>query len=132
MPEVAIPLFISVEQIANAIKQMTKDELVRLFELVPSLHNGEVSQTSDQVDTQITRTTERVRAELMKAPSYQPITGDEPFHDGFTLNEYIALPESKQAQLWDEWEGSLEDLEEVELTGTQSHNAEAVSDAMPA
>lgn len=120
MHEVAIPLFISVEQIAEAIKQMAPPDLTRLFELVPSLQNGHVNQAPVQAGTQITETTVRVRAELMESPNYHPLTGDEPFRDGLTLDDYLNLSENKQAQLWDQWAGSCYDLEEVELAGIQS------------
>ena len=132
MHEVAIPLFISVEQIAEAIKQMAPSDLTRLFELVPSLQSGRVSQPSVQARTQITKTTKKIRAEFMKSSNYQPLTGNEPFRDGLTLNDYLALPESKQAQLWDQWEGSLYDLEEVDIEGSQLCSTEVMNDALPA
>jgi len=132
MHEVAIPLFISVEQIAEAIKQMAPSDLTRLFELVPSLQSGRVSQPSVQARTQITKTTKKIRAEFMKSSNYQPLTGNEPFRDGLTLNDYLALPESKQAQLWDQWEGSLYDLEEVDIEGSQLCSTEVMHDALPA
>lgn len=75
---------------------------------------------------------DKVRSELQKMLGYQPLTGDEPFMEGLTLNEYLALPEEEQARLWNKWEGFLYDLDEVELQNPNIDTSEALRDAVPA
>ncbi|MBC8234839.1 hypothetical protein H8E77_35285, partial [bacterium] len=59
-------------------------------------------------------TVKQLQQEVLQALGGQLLSLDEPFLEGLTLGEYLDLPESEQAKLWDKWaEISLEELEEV-------------------
>lgn len=105
---------ISVEQMAEAIKQMSQTEIQRLLDLVPKLRRTARRQTRTQ--EQIEASVAAVHAELMEALNHQPVSGDEPFLSGLTLNEYLALPDAEQGRIWDEAaEIDWDDLEEMEV-----------------
>jgi hypothetical protein len=47
-------------------------------------------------------------------PHFKPIPRDTPFLGGFTLGEYLALPDDEQGRIWDETaEIDWDDLEET-------------------
>ena len=123
MSTLTLTLQVSVEQIAEIIKQMSQTEIERLFDLVPNLHSRSYVNGASAAPARRTRTQEEieasvatVQAELMEKLNYQRISGDEPFLDGLTFNEYLALPDSEQARIWDEAaQIDMYDLEEKEV-----------------
>ncbi len=108
---------ISVEQIAEAIKQMSQAEIQRLLDLVPKLRlfsaaKPRRSRTLEEAKASV----ETLWAEITADPNYRPLTGNEPFLAGLTLDEYLALPDKEQAKIWDEAaEIDIYDLEEREV-----------------
>ena len=118
-----LTLQVSVEQIADAIKQMSQTEMQRLFDLVPNLHSRSYLNGASAAPVRRTRTQEQIeasvealRAEILADPNFRPIPRDTPFLGGVTLGEYLALPDSEQARIWDEAaEIDVYDLEEREV-----------------
>ena len=48
------------------------------------------------------QTAEQLRQELLAELGGQPLSPDEPFLGGFTLEQYLELPEAERAKLWNE------------------------------
>ncbi|MCE7986864.1 MAG: hypothetical protein DYG89_37295 [Caldilinea sp. CFX5] len=69
-----------------------------------------------QTKAQIEGCVAALQAEVLALLNYQPLSGDAPFLDHFTLDKYHALPEAEKARLWDELSGvDLFDLDEQEV-----------------
>ena len=120
MAESVFALPISLEQIAVLIKRMSSDDRQRLFKLVPELRQEAVrpvlerSEGTKRTLDDARETVKQLQEEVLQALGGQLLSPDEPFLEGLTLGEYLDLPESEQAKLWDKWaEISLEELEEV-------------------
>lgn len=123
---------ITVEDVADVIKRWGQTEWQRLLDLVPALR--EMAQSKNQVAPKISApdaipprrvrtleeaeaSVEALRAEIMAKLDHKPISGNQLFLGGLTLNEYLALPEDEQARIWDEAsEIDWDDLEEVEVS----------------
>jgi len=105
----------SVEQIAEAIKQMSQTEMQRLFDLVPKLRplsapKPRRTRTQEQIEASVAA----LRAQIIAEPNFRPIPRETPFLGGVTLGEYLALPDKEQARIWDEAaEIDMYDLEET-------------------
>ena len=122
MAESVFALPVSLEQIAVLIKRMSSDDRQRLFKLVPELRQEAVrpvlerSEGTKRTLDDARETVKQLQEEVLQALGGQLLSPDEPFLEGLTLGEYLDLPESEQAKLWDKWaEISLEELEEVEV-----------------
>ena len=108
---------VSIEQIAEAIRQMSQTEIQRLLDLVPKLRSPSVAKprrtrTREEAQASV----EALWAEITADPNYRPLTGNEPFLGGVTLDQYLALPDKEQARIWDEAaEIDMYDLEEREV-----------------
>jgi hypothetical protein len=117
---VALP--VSVEQIAVAIKQMSREDQRRLLQLVPDLSkvaNEQPTRTIEQAQENI----ENLRVQVLAALGNQPLSPDEPFLGGLTIAQYDALTEQAKDALWDQLAGvDLMEMEEVEVN----------ADALPA
>ncbi len=125
---------ITVEEVADIIKRWGQTEWQHLLDLVPAL--GEVAQSKNNVVQngfvphtipprrvrtveEADITVEALRAEIMAKLDHKPISGNELFLGGLTLNEYFALPEDEQNRIWDEAEAEVfdwDELEEVEVS----------------
>lgn len=122
---------ITVEEVADVIQRWGQTEWQRLLDLVPAL--GEMAQSKNQVapngsapPARRVRTVEEaeasveaLRAEIMAKLDHKPISGNELFLGGLTLNEYFALPEDEQDRIWNEAEAEVfdwDELEEVEVS----------------
>ena len=123
---------ITVEDVADVIKRWGQSECQRLLDLVPALR--EMAESKNQVAPKISApdaipprrvrtleeaeaSVEALRAEIMAKLDHKPISGNQLFLGGLTLNEYLALPEDEQARIWDEAsEIDWDDLEEVEVS----------------
>jgi hypothetical protein len=110
MTSKVLALPVTVEQIANTIKQMSDEERVLLFELVPEL--TQVDKQRTMVDAQ--ESLRQLEEELRAIWNGQPPALNDPFIGELTLGEYLALPDEQQAKLWDELAGDdwLENIEE--------------------
>ena len=107
---------ISVEQVATIIKQMSQVELQRLLYLVPNLQQKKPAKRPTRTLEQAQASVEILWAEIKADPNYKPIPRDTPFLGGYTLGEFLALPDKEQNQVWDEAEEiDWDDLEEVEV-----------------
>lgn len=106
----------TLEQVANAVKELTLSQQRQLLDLVPNLRwvaQKPAVRTVEEARAEVELLKEEIMAEL----NYQPISGNEQFLGAFTLNEYLALPDSEQARIWDEAaEIDWDDLEEVEVS----------------
>ena len=72
-------------------------------------------RTLEEAEAKVTA----LRAEIMAKLDHKPISGNQLFLGGLTLNEYFALPEDEQDRIWDEAEASVfdwDELEEVEVS----------------
>lgn len=106
----------TLEQVAGAVKELTLSQQRQLLDLVPNLRwvaQKPAVRTLEEARAEVELLKEEIMAEL----NYQPISGNEQFLGEFTLNEYLALPDSEQARIWDEAaEIDWDDLEEVEVS----------------
>ena len=46
---------------------------------------------------------DQLRQELLAALDGRPLTPEEPFPDNMTLGDYLDLPDTERAGLWDRW-----------------------------
>lgn len=120
------------EDVADVIKHWGQAEWQRLLDLVPALR--EMARSKKQVEPKVSAppaprrvrtleeaeaSVEALRVEIMAKLDHKPISGNQLFLGGLTLNEYFALPEDEQDQIWDEAEASVfdwDELEEVEVS----------------
>ena len=106
---------ISVEQVATIIKQMSQVELQRLLYLVPNLEQKPAKRPTRTLE-QAQASVEALWAEIKADPNYKPIPRDTPFLGGYTLGEFLALPDDEQNKIWDEEEQKyFVEPEEVEV-----------------
>lgn len=116
MPVAVAKRPMTVQQIATVVKQLSLPDQRQLLDLVPNLRwvaQKRPVRTAEEIEASVVA----VRAELMSALNYQPVSRDAPFLGGLTLGEYLALPDSEQALVWDEAaEIDWDDLEEVEVS----------------
>ncbi len=122
MSSMMTTLPVTVEQIAVAVRKMSRVDQQHLLDLVPDLR-----QLADQPPLrtlrEATANVYALRAEVLAALDDQPLSPDESFFQGLTLGQYEALTDNQKADLWDNLtEIDLMDLEEVEVG----------SDALPA
>ena len=112
---------VSLEQVAAVIKRMRPQDRQQLLAMVPELVTDAIKQKKLLDDAE--QAVEQLKQELLAELDGQLLSADEPFLEGFTLGQYLDLPEEERSKLWDEWRGiELEDIEEQEVR----------SDALPA
>ncbi|MDE0684821.1 MAG: hypothetical protein OXI63_18025 [Candidatus Poribacteria bacterium] len=105
---------VSLEQVAALIKRMHPKDRQQLLAMVPELATDAIKQ-KELID-EANQTVEQLKEDLLAELGGEPLSSDEPFLGGFTLGQYLELPEAERAKLWDEWsEVALEDIEEVEV-----------------
>ncbi|MYB02143.1 hypothetical protein F4X90_21060 [Candidatus Poribacteria bacterium] len=105
---------VSLEQVAALIKRMLPEDRQQLLAMVPELATDAIKQ-KELID-EANQTVEQLKEDLLAELGGEPLSSDEPFLGGFTLGQYLELPETERAKLWDEWsEVALEDVEEVEV-----------------
>lgn len=111
----ALSLPVSIEQIATAVKQMSKAEQQQLLNLVPELRQ---LTTVPPVRTmaQMKASVQQLQAEIFAAINQQPLAPTSPFLGELTLEQFLDLPEAEKARLWEEWaEEELMELTEQEV-----------------
>lgn len=112
---------VSLEQVAAVIRRMRPQDRQQLLAMVPELATDAIKQK--KLFDEAEQTVNQLKQELLTELDGQPLSSDEPFLEGFTLGQYLDLPEEERAKLWDEWRDiELEDIEELEVR----------SDALPA
>lgn len=122
MSRMITALPVTVEQIAVAVKRMSRGDQQHLLDLVPDLRQL-AGQPPLRTLREATANVYALRAEVQAALDGQPLSPAEPFFQGLTLGQYEALTDEQKADLWDDLtEIDLMDLEEVEVG----------SDALPA
>jgi hypothetical protein len=105
MAKTIFALPVSIEQVATVIKQMSAADREQLCALVPELRQASV-QTSPRTLDEAQVAVEQVRAEVLREFGAQPLAPTEPFLDGLTVEEYLALPDEERAQKWGKWAGT--------------------------
>lgn len=122
MSSIITALPVTVEQIAVAVRKMSRVDQQHLLDLVPDLRQL-ADQPSARTVGEAIVSLEAFRGEVMAALDGQPLSANEPFFQGLTLGQYEALTDEQKADLWDDLtEIDLMDMEEVEVG----------SDALPA
>jgi len=93
-------LSVPLEQVARLIHGLDRRQKARLLQLVPEL------QTIRPEEADIPAEQEDLLAyfdrKLDALPKRHPMQDDDPFLGGLTVAEFFALPEPKQARIWDE------------------------------
>ena len=113
--EARLALPVSVEQVAVVIKQMSRSDRERLFDLVPELRQVFPHASRRQGDQGLA-VVERMREEVGRALRGQLLSLSEPFLGDLTLGQYLALPNDERGRLWDAWaEIKTEELEELDV-----------------
>ena len=110
-----LSLPVSVEQIATAIRQMSKTEQQKLLALVPELRQ-EADVSSARTMAQMKESVLQLQTEVLAAINHQPLSPNSSFLGDMTLDQYHALPEAEKTRLWDKWADSdLLELDEHEV-----------------
>ncbi len=115
MSQTVIPLPVSLEQIAVAVKQMSRSDQYRLLDLVPDLRQRASTPAAQQL-VEWPPELDDLRAQVMAALGNRPLTPDEPFMNGLTIGEYLALSNEEEDTLWEQLaDVDLLDIDEVEV-----------------
>jgi len=122
MSNTVVSMPVAIEQIAVVLRNMSPEDRKRLLELVPELRH-ELPFQPQRTVSQAQASVEAIRQELISGLEGQPLSDEEPFLGDLTLGEYLALPDIRRAQLWDEWSETANlSWEEIDVR----------SDALPA
>jgi hypothetical protein len=106
---------VTVEQIAIAVRQMTRADQQHLLDLVPDLRRL-TRQSSIRTVAEASDNVAAFRAEALTALGDQQLSPEEPFLDGLTLGQYDALPDNEKANLWDRLtQVNLMEMNEIEV-----------------
>jgi hypothetical protein len=104
---VALPM--TVEQIAQAIKQMNANERVRLLELVPELQEQETGRRSRrEAQTSVAE----LQSEIDQLLNSRKLAADDPFVGNLSFRDYLALPDQDRESLWAQLAGNNTWLDE--------------------
>jgi len=106
---------VTVEQIAVAVRQMTRADQQHLLDLAPDLRRlarqapvRTVAEASDNVTA--------FRGKVLATLGGQWLSPDEPLVAGLTLGQYNALSDDEKANLWDRLaQVNLMELDEIEV-----------------
>lgn len=112
---------LSVEQVANIIRQMSPQEKEKLLRLVPDLQKVEPREekpTPARWDEAELREYFLKRMEELGGES-RPMQDDDPFLGGLTVREYLELSDEEDKAMWDrlyaEAEKEIGEYEEFEV-----------------
>ena len=100
MSSMIVPMPVTIEQVAAAVRHMSRDEKQRLLELVPELQETTSRPLSRSLLTDQS-VVEALRQEIVAALDGRLLTPDDPFLDNLTLGDYLDLPDADRARLWD-------------------------------
>lgn len=94
----ALPVM--VEQIAIAVRQMTRADQQHLLDLVPDLRQL-IRQPPARTSAEASDNVRAFREEVLAALGGQLLSLNEPFLNGLTLGQFDALPDAEKSDLWD-------------------------------
>ena len=115
MSSTVTALPVTVEQIAFAVRRMSRGDQQQLLDLVPDLRQL-AGQPPLRTLREASANVYAFRAEVLAALDGRPLLPDEPFIGGGTLAGYEALSDDQRATLWDDWaQIDMMDLEEIEV-----------------
>jgi len=119
MSRTVLPMPVSVEQIAVAVRQMDAEERQRLIELAPDLRDA---LDLDRALHRAKASAQALQEEILKKMGGEYLKPDEPFLGELTLEAYWALSDEEQERLWAGWrEEDWDAIEEVDVSlGTMS------------
>lgn len=101
MADMTIPVPLTLEQIAFAIRQMGKRERSKLLELFIE-QDAEVA-ISPRQQQKIEHSLSVLKQEVDQALNGQTIKDESILFDGLTLKRYLELTDGEQQQLLDQW-----------------------------
>ncbi len=105
----------TVEQIAGAVRQMTRADQQRLLDLAPDLRRL-ARQASARTVADASDNVTAFQKQVLAALGGQRLSPDEPFLAGLTLGQYDALPEKEKDRLWDRLaQVNLMEMDEIEV-----------------
>ncbi len=120
MSATIVPMPITLEQLAAAVRRLSAEDRKRLFKLVSEME--ETGRSPFSVSEALAAA-EAAREEIRAEMEEYPLPSDTPFLRGLTVGEYLTLSDEERARLWDEWTKDSESTwKEVDVT----------PDAMPA
>ena len=93
-------LSIPVEQVARLIQGFSRQQKIRLLQLVPDLQALSV-KNADIPEEQI-KLMAYFQAKMEKLPQRTPLQADDIFVGDLTVAEFFALPEQDQDRVWQE------------------------------
>ena len=97
-----VPMPVTIEQVAAAVRNMSRTERQRLLELVPDLQETPKSSLP-RTFAKDPALVDQLRQEILAALGDRPLAPEEPFLDNLTLGAYLDLPDAERARLWDRW-----------------------------
>ncbi|MBI5563668.1 MAG: AbrB/MazE/SpoVT family DNA-binding domain-containing protein [Chloroflexi bacterium] len=96
----AMPIMpVSIEQLAIAIRQMSLADRKRLLDLAPELRETATSQPRTLQEARASA--EYTQAVVQTVLGNERLSADTPFINGFTLGQYLDLPDERRARMWD-------------------------------
>jgi hypothetical protein len=90
-PYSAVPAKPTVEELASAIRTLSRAEMTHLVSLVPDLQRVRYRRAA------LDRMRKRIRAHALPAS----LARDGEFIAGLTLDQYLALPDAEREKVWD-------------------------------
>lgn len=114
--KVPAALPVTIEQIAIAVRQMTRADQQYLLDLVPDLRQL-THQAPARTVAEASATVAAFKQEALAALDGRPLSSDEPFLNGLTLGQYDALPDDEKTSLWDRLaQVNLMEMDEIEVS----------------
>ncbi|MCL4262806.1 MAG: hypothetical protein KJ069_06305 [Anaerolineae bacterium] len=98
MSSAIVALPVTVEQIAQAIRQMNVAERMRLLELVPELQE-KVGDERDEEEARISLV--ELQTEVNQLFAGKKLAIGDPFIGDLSLHDYLSLPEEERQSLWE-------------------------------
>lgn len=98
MSSAIIALPVTVEQIAQAIRQMNVAERMRLLELVPELQEKARTER-DEEEAHISLT--ELQTEVNQLFAGKKLDIGEPFIGDLSLHDYLSLPDQERQVIWE-------------------------------
>ncbi len=106
---------VTVEQIAIAVRQMTRADQQHLLDLAPDLRRL-ARQSPVRTVAEASGNVAAFREEVLMALGGQRLSPDEPLLAGLTLGQYTALSDGEKANLWDRLaQVNLMAMDEIEV-----------------
>lgn len=98
MSSAIVALPVTVEQIAQAIRQMDVAERVRLLELVPELQEKAEDERGEE-EARISLA--ELQTEVNQLFSGKKLAIEDPFIGDLSVYDYLSLPEEERQSLWE-------------------------------